>query len=290
MARIPVLKTVKLFINGEFPRTESGRTMPAMDSSGKTFAQLCKASRKDLKSAVDAARGAFGSWSGKTAYNRGQILYRMAEMMESRRTEFLENLTLSLGLSKSEAESELDLAIDALVYYAGFTDKYQQVWGAVNPVSGPHHNFTSPEPMGVVVIVGEDKLHFSRMMAEVAAVISSGNTTIALLPNIGGAMLAPIAEALATSDLTKGVVNLLTCELQELAEHLAKHMEVVGISYQRKELGTRKTFDVFGADNMKRIHGPTEDALTLKNILNFVEFKTVWHPIGTSSSADGGKY
>ena len=274
-----VAKTTKLFIGGEFPRTESGRSFPVYVNGTKTvYAHLCRASRKDLRNAVTAAQGALSGWAGKSAYNRGQILYRMAEMMEGKRTEFAEVFTATLGYKKPEASKAVDSAIDALVYFAGWTDKYQQVIGAVNPVSGPHHNFTTPEPVGVVGMIADRKFDFGALVAQIAAIVASGNVVVTLLSEKGAAVLAPLAEVFATSDLPKGVINLLSGNVEELYQQFGSHMEIHSVNCQdSKFLAEIKTL---GAENMKRVVPPTNEASSLETLLNFVEYKTVWHPIG----------
>lgn len=281
MEKLAIAKTFKLFIGGEFPRTESGRSFPVYHhGSSKLFAHLCRASRKDLRNSVTAANGAFASWASKSAYNRGQILYRMAEMIESKRQEFAEIFAATLGQTEKQAQKSIDEAIDAFVYYAGFSDKYQQLAGSVNPVSGPHHNFTACEPVGVVGLLNSEDFDFGELAASLAAIIVSGNTLVALLSAPGAAVVSPLAEVLATSDLPKGVVNLLTGDLTELAAHFGSHMEIQSISCQNSDeelLGNLKTL---AAGNFKRLLGPVSRPLSLEHVLSFVEFKTVWHPIG----------
>ena len=276
-----IAKTIKLFIGGDFPRTESGRSVPVFKYKTKTlFANVCLASRKDLRNAVTAAQSAQAGWQNKSAYNRSQILYRMAEMTEGKRQEFIETLTATLGLSKSNADKSVDKAIDALVYYAGFADKYQQVMGSVNPVSGPHHNFTSTEAVGTVGLLCSSKFELSDVVAQIATIISSGNSLVALLGSDGSALLAPLSEVFATSDLPKGVVNLLTGSTEELFRQFGSHMEIQSLSCQlkdRKILGELRTM---AAANMKRIVPPVKDQLSLEHLISYVEFKTVWHPIG----------
>ncbi len=278
---LQIAKTIKLFIGGEFPRTESGRSFPVFAHKSKNvYANLCRASRKDLRNAVTAAHGAFGSWAGKSAYNRGQILYRMAEMMEGKRSETAEIMTETLGLTKAQTEKAVNGGIDAFVYYAGWTDKYQQVIGAVNPVSGPHHNFTTPEPVGVVGLLADQKFDFAALVAQIAAIIASGNTVVVLMATKGAATIAPLSEVFATSDLTKGVVNLLTGELDELAAQFGNHMEIQSLSCQVTDAKVLGALKESGAENMKRVVGPLAEVLSLENMLNFVEYKTVWHPVG----------
>lgn len=276
-----IAKTIKLFIGGDFPRTESGRSVPVyIYKTKKLYANVCLASRKDLRNAVTAAQSAQAGWQNKSAYNRSQILYRMAEMIEGKRQEFIETLTATLGLSKSNADKSVDKAIDALIYYAGFADKYQQVMGSVNPVNGPHHNFTSTEAVGLVGLICSAKFDLSEVVAQIAAIISSGNSLVALLGSDGSALLAPLAEVFATSDLPKGVVNLLTGSTEELFRQFGSHMEIQSLSCQlkdRKILGELRTM---AAANMKRIVPPVKDQLSLEHLISYVEFKTVWHPIG----------
>ncbi len=278
---VKISKTIKLFIGGEFPRTESGRSVPVyVAKTKKLYAHLCKASRKDLRNAVTAAQSAQHGWASRSAYNRTQILYRMAEMTEGKREEFIEVLTHTLGYTKVNANKAVEEAIDAFVYYAGFADKYQQMIGAVNPVSGPHHNFTSSEPVGVVALICNSKFNLGNMVAQISAIIASGNSVIVLMASEGAATLAPLSEVFATSDLPKGVVNLLTGDLEELHSHLGTHMEIQSLSYQgsnKKILGDLKEM---AAGNMKRVVPPVKEMLSLNHLVNYVEFKTVWHPIG----------
>lgn len=278
---LQIAKTFKLFIGGDFPRTESGRSFPVyVHKTKKLYANLCKASRKDLRNAVTAAQGAQASWQHRSAYNRGQILYRMAEMTEGKRQEFVEILMETLGQTKTQANQSVDEAIDAFVYFAGFTDKYQQLIGTVNPVSGPHHNFTTPDPVGVVGLIACDKFSLGDLVAQIAAIISSGNSLVTLMALEGAATIAPLSEVLATSDLPKGVVNLLTGDLDELYKHLGTHMEIQSLSCQhsnKKLLGELKEMS---AENMKRMVLPVADSLSLNHMLSYVEHKTVWHPIG----------
>lgn len=285
-----IAKTIKLFIGGEFPRTESGRSFPVyVKSKGKTqgkskektlYANLCLASRKDFRNAVTAAQGAFSSWSSKSAYNRCQILYRMAEMAEGKRAEFVEILMETLGQTKAQAELSVNAMTDAFVYYAGWTDKYQQVMGSVNPVSGPHHNFTSPEPVGVVGLIADTNFNLGSLAAQIAAIIASGNTVVVLMTEIGSACIAPLSEVFATSDLTKGSVNLLTGSLDELYKQFGSHMELQSISYQASDKKILSELKTMAAENMKRIVPPIKNDLSLENLTSFVEYKTVWHPIG----------
>jgi acyl-CoA reductase-like NAD-dependent aldehyde dehydrogenase len=276
-----VAKTFKLFIGGEFPRTESGRSFPVYKhKSKKLFANLCLASRKDLRNAVTAAQAAQTSWASKSAYNRSQILYRMAEMTEGKRLEFNEVLTETVGLTPTLANKAVDQAIDAFIYFAGFADKYQQVIGSVNPVSGPHHNFTSCEAVGVVGLIGDDRVDLGRIAGQIAAIIASGNSVVVLLGENGAAVVSPLAEVFATSDLPKGVVNLLTGSREELYKHFGTHMEIQSMSVQASDSKLLGEIKEMAAGNLKRVVGPVEENLSLEHLVNFVEYKTVWHPIG----------
>ena len=278
---LKIAKTIKLFIGGEFPRTESGRSNPVYGTkSKKLYGYLCKASRKDLRNAVTAAQSAQHGWQEKSAYNRTQILYRMAEMAEGKREEIVEVLTKTLDYSKMNANKAVDKAIDGFVYFAGFADKYQQMIGAVNPVSGPHHNFTSSEPVGLVALICNSKFDFGDVVAQISAIIASGNSVVVLMAEEGAATLAPLSEIFATSDLPKGVINLLTGDLAELYQHVGTHMEINSLSYQgsnKKILGELKEM---AAGNLKRVVPPVENMLSLEHLVSYVEFKTVWHPIG----------
>lgn len=278
---LKVAKTIKLFLGGEFPRTESGRSFPVYTKKTKElYAHLCRASRKDLRNAVTAAQTALPSWESKTAYNRSQILYRMAEMMESKRQEFIEIFVQILGMTTTQANQSVDEGIDALIYYAGFADKYQQVIGCINPVSGPHHNFTTPEPVGVVGLICDEKFDFGTLVSHLAAILCSGNSLVALLAEEGAPVLAPLAEVFATSDLPKGVVNLLTGQQEELYKYFGTHMEIQSVSYQGSNpivLGELKTAAV---GNLKRIIIRSNEPKSLEHLSQFVEYKTVWHPIG----------
>ncbi len=279
--KMQIAKTFKLFIGGDFPRTESGRSFPVYRFKSKDiYANLCLASRKDLRNAITAAQGAQSGWQNRSAYNRGQILYRMAEMMEGKRSEFVDTMSDTLGYTSAKANTEVDKAIDSFIYFAGFTDKYQQLVGTVNPVSGPHHNFTSCEAVGVVGLIAAKKFSLSDLVSQIAAIIASGNTVVVLMQTEGAATISPLAEVMATSDLPKGVVNLLTGQAEELYTHFGSHMEVHSLSYQDTDKKILGEIQTLGVENMKRIIKPINDLKSLDHILNYVEYKTVWHPIG----------
>jgi acyl-CoA reductase-like NAD-dependent aldehyde dehydrogenase len=265
VARLPVKKTYKLFIGGEFPRSESGRTYEAQQQN------VARASRKDLRDAVVAARSAQSKWAGATAYNRGQVLYRIAEMMEARVGEFAE-----LAGSRDEVER----SIDRWVWYAGFADKLAQVLGSANPVAGPYFNFTVPEPTGVVGIVAPDEPPLLGLVSRVAPAVVGGNAVVALASETRPLAAIELAEALATSDVPGGVVNILTGRRAELAPWLASHMDVNAIDLTGAD-GLRAGLEQEAAENVKRVVLGAPDAQSLYEISAFLELKTVWHPIGT---------
>jgi len=269
MSRIDVKKTYKLYINGAFPRSESGRVYEVKDSKGNFLANPALASRKDLRDAVTASRGAFAKWSTSTAYLRGQILYRIAEMLEGRSAQF------EVELKAIGDKSKVSEAIDLLVWYAGWSDKLASLSGVTNPVSGPFYNFTTPEPLGVVGIVSKD--NFLEFIDALAAVIVSGNSAVVVAPDKLAIPAMSFAEVLATSDLPAGVLNILTGKVDELSPWLASHMDVDGLDLTgAKKIGELK---VAGAENLKRIQlfNGTKDPV---RILSFMEAKTIWHTVG----------
>lgn len=292
---LSVAKTFKLFIGGDFPRTESGRSFPVYyHKSQKIYAHLCLGSRKDFRNAVTVAKEAQKSWAHKSAYNRGQILYRVAEMLEGKRAEFLEILQETLGYSKLIAESEISGAIRSAVYYAGFTDKYQQLIGAVNPVSGPHHNFTTCEPMGTVCLISSEAFSLPNLLTQICSILASGNSIVVLMQSQGGACIAPLAEAFATADVPKGVINLITGDINELIKHIGSHMEVQAVAFAGQDINVLRELQNLATENLKRVipmgsllnpgkksSKVNSHPLGIEPILSFVEYKTVWHPIGS---------
>ena len=264
MSRLPVRKTYKLFVGGEFPRSESGRTYEAEGQN------VARASRKDLRDAVRAARGAVPKWSGMTAYNRGQVLYRIAEMMESRKEELAD---LSSG------RKEVETAVDRWVWYAGWADKYAQLLGTSNPVAAPYFNFTIPEPTGVVGIIAPDEPALDGLVGRLAPVIVGGNTAVVLASETAPLAAIELAEALATSDVPGGVVNILTGFRAELAPWLAGHMDVNAIDVAGAD-GEIPELERLAADNVKRVVRGRPDRQSPYEIAAFLELKTVWHPIG----------
>jgi acyl-CoA reductase-like NAD-dependent aldehyde dehydrogenase len=285
-ARLEVKKTYKLFIGGKFPRSESGRYLSAKSAKGERLDNFSHASRKDFRDAVSAARGAFDGWNKATAYNRGQILYRAAEMLQNRAGELTNEIARSTNVSVAKAKREVTAAIDRLVHYAGWTDKYQQVFGSVNPVASSHFNFTTPEPTGVVVVLAPDEPSLLALVSLIVPVILSGNAAIAVASEKFPLPALTFAEILATSDLPGGVVNVLAGKRAELAPHIALHMDVNAIVDGAGDAELSAKLRGGTAINLKRYsqHAP-EDwfASAVEDpywILDTVEFKTAWHPIG----------
>lgn len=283
---LEVLKTYKIYIGGNFPRTESGRYYKVFDSEKELLANACLCSRKDVRDAVKSARGAFSGWKSRSAYNRGQILYRIAEMMESRRAEFEKQLSV-IGFSASEAEADVNASIDRLIYYAGWTDKYQQVFGSVNPVASAHFNFSLPDPTGVVAILAPEQSPLLGLVSLVSPAIAGGNTCVALASESYPLLSILFAEVLNASDVPGGVVNILTGKKEELVEHFSGHMDVNAITYT-DTLSTEMTklIDELATENLKRVIKKSisdwydEQAQSPYFIADFQETKTTWHPIG----------
>jgi acyl-CoA reductase-like NAD-dependent aldehyde dehydrogenase len=287
-ARVDVRKTYKLYIGGQFPRSESGHSYVVDDARGKFVANAALASRKDARDAVQAARAAFGGWSGKTAYNRSQILYRVAEVMEDRRPQFVEALRQSEGLTPTQAGKALDTSIDRLVWYAGWADKITQVTGNANPVAGPFFNISTPEATGVVAVVAPQQSSLLGLISVVAPVVVTGNTAIVLASPERPLPAVTFSEVLATSDLPGGVVNILTGKLSNTAPTLAAHMDVNGLDLTgyAGDAEQSRLLEEAAADNLKRVlRAPdTEPDWSLdpglERMTTFLETKTVWHPIG----------
>jgi acyl-CoA reductase-like NAD-dependent aldehyde dehydrogenase len=286
--RLDIKKTYKLYIGGKFPRSESGRYLPAKSAKGEHLDNFAHASRKDFRDAVGAARAAVDGWSKATAYNRGQILYRAAEMLQNRAAELVAEIARSNSVSSAKAKREVTAAIDRLVHFAGWTDKYQQVFGSVNPVASSHFDFTTPEPTGVVVVLAPDEPSLLALVSLVAPVILSGNAVVAIPSEKYPLPAATFAEILATSDLPGGVVNILTGKRTELAPHIASHMDVNAIVDGVGDAELSAKLQAGTAINLKRYARravASGDWLTTKVedpywILDTVEFKTAWHPIG----------
>ena len=289
MSRTTVLKTYKLWIGGAFVRSESGRAYTVREARGEFWANVPQASRKDLRDAVQAARNAQSGWAKRTAYNRGQILYRVAEMLETRRAAMRDELQAVLGVSPSDADAEIDASIDRWVYYAGWSDKFAAVLSSVNPVAMPMHNFTVPEPTGVVGIACPPEAPLASLTSLLAPVIVSGNTAVALLPEEVPTIGLAFAEVLATSDLPAGVVNLLSGSFRELLPHLAAHVGVDALNLCGVPESERAPLEQAAAETITRLHHSprltpaewrSDAAQGLHWIEPYLEFKTVWHPLG----------
>ena len=277
--KIPIAKTYKLFIDGAFPRSESGRTFSVNNYEGELIANVSQASRKDFREAVRAARSAQSPWASRTAYNRGQILYRVAEMLESRKIEFVE-LLKSTGLNGKAAKSEVEEAIHRWVWYAGWSDKYSQVLGSVNPVSGPYFNFTVPEPTGVVGIIAPTEPSMMGLVSRLVPAIVSGNTVVVVSQGQSSLTSITIGEVLATSDVPGGVVNILTGDQSELLPWMIGHMDVNAVDISGISPETDHTLLEEASLNVKRVISRKVEEESLELISDFLEMKTVWHPVG----------
>lgn len=293
MARLNILKTYKLFIGGQFPRTESGRYYALEDKKSKVLANVCLSSRKDFKNAVVSARSVFLSWSGKSAFNRGQILYRIAEMLEGRKAQFIEELIYQ-GVLKKTAELEVEMSIDRLVHYAGWCDKYQALFSSVNPVASSHFNFSVPEPTGVVSVIAPEETSLLGLISCMAPIIAGGNTCVILASEKLPLSAITFCEVLATSDLPSGVVNVLTGTSKELHTHFSSHMDVNAIVYCRNNKEELKTISENCSLNVKRFFNWYKDWTKEQNqnpylILDLQEIKTTWHPI-ENIGVGGAKY
>jgi len=283
MERLPVLKTYKIYIGGQFPRTESGRYYAPLDKNGTPLANMCLSSRKDLRNAVVAARKAFGGWSERSAFNRSQICYRIAEMLEGRRDQFIAEL-MKQGSEVKAAEQEVDLSIDRIIYYAGWCDKYTQVFSSVNPVASSHFNFSTYEPTGVVGIVAPQSNSLIGLVSVILPVIAGGNTCVVLASENLPLCAVTFAEVLNSSDLPGGVVNILTGTEKELAEQFASHMDINAVIYAGDSSETAAKIEALAQVNVKRIFRYTADLTQASEenpyyITDLQEVKTTWHPI-----------
>ncbi len=282
--RLSVLKTYKLYVGGKFPRSESGRVYEVTDSKGDWLANAPLSSRKDARDAVVAARKAFGGWSGATAYNRGQVLYRVAEMLEGRRDQFVTEVAEAEGLSKAKATAQVDAAIDRWVWYAGWSDKVAQIAGSANPVAGPFFNLSTPEPTGVVAVLAPQDSSFLGLVSVLAPAIVTGNTVVVVASETSPLPALSLAEVLATSDVPGGVVNVLSGRTSEIAPSLAAHQDVNAIDLAGSSAESATDLEASAADNLKRVLRPrttdwSADPGT-ERLLAFLETKTVWHPMG----------
>ncbi|HET6759712.1 MAG TPA: aldehyde dehydrogenase family protein [Propionibacteriaceae bacterium] len=295
MTHLAVSKTYKLFIGGAFPRSESGRTYQARDRKGNFMANAALASRKDLRDAVVAARKGYTAWSKATAYNRGQVIYRIAEMLESRRTEFAELIMISSGASREDATAEVEAAIDRLVHYAGWTDKLAAVMGSANPVSSPYFCYSTPEPMGVVGVLAPSGSPLLGLISVIAPVITGGNACVLIAAEQDPCVAITFAEVTATSDVPAGVINILTGRTSELAAHLAAHADVNALDLTGSDSELRASLEQAAADTVKRVYltkGEPDFAAPpgTARLRAFLEIKTVWHPTGALSLAGGTSY
>lgn len=293
MERIPVLKTYKLYIAGQFPRTESGRYYELKNKQKKLIANMCLCSRKDFRNAVVAARSAFGGWSERSAFNRSQIIYRIAELLEGRRSQLKEEL-IQQGATSKQAESEVNTSIDRLIYYAGWCDKFSQIFSSVNPVASSHFNFSVPEPTGVVAIIAPEETSLLGLISVVTPVIAGGNTCVVLASETKPLCAITFSEILATSDLPAGVVNILTGTSNELHSHFSSHMDVNAVVYCRNNKAEIKAIGENASLNVKRSFYWKKDWLKDENqnpylINDLQEIKTTWHPIENIGMA-GAKY
>ncbi len=284
MSRVEIRKTYKLFIGGAFPRSESGRSYEVVDSEGNFVANPAMASRKDARDAVVAARSAFPNWSAATAFNRSQILYRVAELMESRREEFTNGVSLGDSIGKGRAGKIVDAAIDRWVWYAGWSDKLGSILGATNPVAGPYYNFSIPEPVGVVALIAPQDSSLLGLIDLLGAALTTGNTVVVLANETAPLPAITLSEVLATSDVPAGVVNILTGRTKEVAPWLASHMDVDAINLAGVAAEDVQKLAGEATDNLKRVIAPkSRDWLqtpTIEAMTSLLEIKTVWHPIG----------
>ena len=283
MTQLSVIKTYKIYIGGQFPRTESGRSYLVKDANGNPIANVCQSSKKDIRNAVQVARKAFGSWSERSAFNRGQILYRIAEMLEGRKTQFIEELTQQ-GQSLESATNEIEICINRIVYYSGWCDKYQQILSSVNPVNSSHFNFSMAEPTGVVGILADQDTSLLGLVSQLMPVIAGGNTAVLISSEARPLCSISFAEVLETSDVPAGVVNILTGSATELLPTLAEHMDVNAIFLSNVDKEMEKNTQLSAVDNLKRVIVKNDDwtqenAQGISFISSFQEIKTTWHPI-----------
>lgn len=291
--RVEVLKTYKIYIGGQFPRTESGRYYTPKNKAGEALANVCLSSRKDFREAVVTARGAFGGWSAKAAFNRGQILYRIAEMLEGRKAQFIDEL-IKQDSTPMQAETEINLCIDRLIYYAGWCDKFQQLFGSVNPVASSHFNFSVPEPTGVVSVIAPQQTSLLGLVSVIAPIIAGGNTCIVLASETKPLCAVTFAEVIHSSDVGGGVINILTGKPSELVKYFADHMDINAMVYCENDVETQKLIQEKASLNVKRVvlynklNWMTEEAENPYMIMDTQEIKTTWHPIENIGGAKAG--
>ena len=289
--RLEIQKTYKMYIGGKFPRTESGRFY-SPEVKGKPLGNICLASRKDVRNAIVAARPAQGGWANRTAYNRGQILYRIGEMLEGRRDQFVDEL-VKQGLTAAAAKQEVELSIDRAVYYAGWCDKYQQIFSSVNPVASSHFNFSVLEPTGVVFLVASEDSPLLGLVSLMLPIIAGGNSCVALASESKPLSAVTLSEVLDHSDLPGGVVNILTGNKDELGEHFSKHLDVNAVAYNGNDAKYLQSIKEHAVNNVKRVRHYTDDWTKSDSenpylIEHFCEVKTTWHPIEQISASGSG--
>ncbi|MBA8793285.1 aldehyde dehydrogenase (NAD+) [Friedmanniella endophytica] len=295
MTHLTVPKTYKLYLGGKFPRSESGRTYPVTDVQGRFLANAAQASRKDARDAVSAARKGFTAWSGATAYNRGQVIYRIAEMLEGRSAQFVELITTTTGAAARTATAEVQTAVERLVHYAGWTDKLAAVFGSANPVSAPYFSYSAPEPTGVVAVFAPTGAPLLGLVSVLAPVLAGGNAAVVVAAEPDACTAIALAEVLATSDVSGGVVNVLTGSAAELAPHLARHADVDALDLTGLDDELAAACQADSAETVKRVYRPAgvpdfAAAPGTARLRAFLEIKTVWHPTGAVSLAAGSSY
>jgi acyl-CoA reductase-like NAD-dependent aldehyde dehydrogenase len=293
MSTIPVLKTYKLFIDGAYPRTESGRYYSLKNKAGTTIANVCLSSRKDFRNAIVAARKAQDAWQGRAAFNKAQIIYRIGEILQGRATQFVQEL-IEQGLSKAAAQTEVHHSIEACIHFAGWADKYQAITSSVNPVATSHFNFSVPEPMGVVSIIIDEPSALCSLVVNILSAIVGGNTVVVLAHEAYPLSAITFAEVLSTSDVPNGIVNILTGKVSELHKHMSNHMDVNAVVYVGKDANTWRTIAQEAAINVKRsyqynLNFSNYSNFSLHHINNLQEIKTTWHPI-EKIGIGGAKY
>lgn len=295
MSRVPVPKTYKLFVGGAFPRSESGRTYAVPDARGGFLANAALASRKDARDAVGAARGGFAAWSRATPYNRGQVIYRVAEMLEGRTAQFVELLGVTRGSSAKAATAEVGGAVDRLVHFAGWTDKLAAVFGGANPVSGPYFSYSAPEPMGVVAAFAPPAAPLLGLVTVLAPILAGGNAVVLVAAEADPCVAVTFAEVVATADVPAGTVNILTGRAAEIGPHLAAHGDVRALDLTGAEAALRVELARAAAETVKRVFVPRDEADLsgppgVGRLRSFLETKTVWHPTGALSLSGGSAY
>ena len=274
-----ITKTIKLYIDGKFVRTESGRSAPVLTHSGKEFARVCKASRKDFRNCIESSIAGHQKWNSLSAYNRGQILYRMAEMFEGKREDFVKTLMMCTELTQKNADQWVSESITAIIYYAGFCDKFMQLAGSINPVNGSYRNLSWPESLGVTCIVDRHQGHLPTLITALCSMLAGGNSVVIHFGKSYPSLIAPLSEVIATSDVPSGTINLLTGDIDELINHIGSHRNVKAICWLNENMSQLHTIKELGTDNLKHIHS-TVPGLNLESICRYVNYKSLWQPSG----------